>query len=665
MSTMPTLLHEPWRTKPWVVRWYESAVQGDRPRRRGRLFADRDAAEAFAAELATVPVTAPPTASNGPPETPPRIPDGESAPSCHDAALANLPPDQGSARVAGPVGATNRTAGPDRLNGVLAMAAPHLGTALGAPALPSIIAAHRGVAMPSAGTALGSLAAPTIGAASSAGTPPLITLGRLIDEVLAARVAARSYATVQSYLHTIRQLLESFGPDRDIRTIEQRHAEAFLAGRRRCRGRGGDLSSWTIYHHRKHCRVIFSAAVDWGYLSRNPFIAPRYSSAAVLRIRGRSRPWHHLTPDEFQRMLAFVRRPQRRASYWLMYGCGLRPGEVYHLTADRIDLAARRVRIANRTATEDLPPFTIKCDEQSRGGKERTVPIPDAAIADVTRAMELSAQSGGLIALTGRRYRAIREQWRRCRAGQSWKTNISPGDGDGAQLGKRREGMNAASAEQLGKSATRLNVPSAGQLGDLAPSHVGFSAGQLGESAARVDSIGEGSSFNAPTLECRARNGHGVDHDCATEPARGNGSATNDDLPPNDGVCHHPGGSTASSDSSPIDSLSLRRQWQNRDMLNNLLRDTRGYLRRAGVELSAPFTLHTFRKSFAQNHAAAGTPPRTLARLLGHSDVSVTLQYYNCVTDANERAAVETINRLFEPSPKPRRRRAATRRRLG
>ncbi len=82
-------------------------------------------------------------------------------------------------------------------------------------------------------------------------------------------------------------------------------------------------------------------------------------------------------------------------------------------------------------------------------------------------------------------------------------------------------------------------------------------------------------------------------------------------------------------------------------MLNNLLRDTKAYLRKAEIELSAPFALTTFRKSFAQNHANAGTPPKTLAELMGHSDVQVTLKYYALVTDSNKRAAAEVMNRLF------------------
>ncbi|MCP4590491.1 MAG: phage integrase family protein [bacterium] len=82
-------------------------------------------------------------------------------------------------------------------------------------------------------------------------------------------------------------------------------------------------------------------------------------------------------------------------------------------------------------------------------------------------------------------------------------------------------------------------------------------------------------------------------------------------------------------------------------MINNVLRSTKRALRRAGVELTAPFKLNTFRKSFAQNDADNGTPARTLAKLPGHSDTQITMPFYNRVTDANIREATRTTNRLF------------------
>ena len=86
-----------------------------------------------------------------------------------------------------------------------------------------------------------------------------------------------------------------------------------------------------------------------------------------------------------------------------------------------------------------------------------------------------------------------------------------------------------------------------------------------------------------------------------------------------------------------------------------MLRQTQGYLRRAGVELTATFQLTTFRKSFGQNHADAGTPPKTLAKLMGHANVSTTMAFYNRVTDANEQAAAATIDRMFAAGAQGRR----------
>ena len=178
--------------------------------------------------------------------------------------------------------------------------------------------------------------------------------------------------------------------------------------------------------------------------------------------------------------MATVTSPQHRAALWLMYGCGLRAGEAYNMTNANIDMAKRRINVANRAATADIPPFVVKADGQSAESNERRVPIPEAAIADLTEAMRLAFRAGGFIVLTPVRFKRVQEYWRLCRAKKCWA-------------------------------------------------------------------------------------GHAW------------------------------------------------RPWLNRDMMNNVLRDTKVYLRRAEIKLAASFNLHTLRKSFAQNHANAGTPPSTLA----------------------------------------------------
>ena len=344
-----------------------------------------------------------------------------------------------------------------------------------------------------------------------------VTLEQLCDEFSKSRTAGLSHNSQEYYRDMMAQLQGEFGAPRPLRQIERRHAEAFIAAQKRRDGRDGPLSSSTIAQRVTYARAIFAAAVDWGYITRNPFSAPRRGTSP-LRVRAKSRPWQHITPDEFLRFLAVVPDVRRRAAYWLMYGCGLRPGEVYNLTVDKIDLPGRVVHVENREATADVPPFKIKADDRSDESKGRSVPIPEAALPDLTEAISLSFKSGGFVTLTPERFTLVQRDWRDCRKGKPW------------------------------------------------------------------------------------------------------------------------GG------------RAKHRPWQNRDMINNVLRNAKRHFRAAGITLTAPFKLHTFRKSFAQNHANNSTPPKTLAKLLGHSDIQVTMQFYSQVTDANVREAARTTDRLFAAS---------------
>lgn len=344
--------------------------------------------------------------------------------------------------------------------------------------------------------------------------PVNVTLEELVADFEEARLRVLSYASQIGYRNTIDQMLAYFGRGRKVRDIDRRHAEAFIATRVRQDGRPGELSDWSKARHVIHCRAIFAAAVTWDYVEENPFRADRFGGRSSLRVNPKAKPWQHITPEEFRRFMTVVPTPQKRAAYWLMYGCGLRVGEAYNRMLPNVDLQRCRVHVVNRAPTPDIPPFRIKAEGQSSETKERSLPIPEAAIPDLTEAMRTALKSGGFVVLTPKRFRRVQRYWRLCREGKPW-------------------------------------------------------------------------------------GGH------------------------------------------------VHRPWQNRDMMNNFLRDTKILLRRAGIELTAPYTLHTFRKNFAQNHADAGTPPRTLAKLLGHANTRVTMQFYNKVTDANERAAGEAMDRLL------------------
>lgn len=86
---------------------------------------------------------------------------------------------------------------------------------------------------------------------------------------------------------------------------------------------------------------------------------------------------------------------------------------------------------------------------------------------------------------------------------------------------------------------------------------------------------------------------------------------------------------------------------EKRNMVNNVLRTMKTHVRKAGLELSAPMTIHTLRKSFAQNHAFSGTPMAVLKGLMGHASVRTTEQYYLRLSDESEQAAAKRYGELL------------------
>jgi integrase len=106
-------------------------------------------------------------------------------------------------------------------------------------------------------------------------------------------------------------------------------------------------------------------------------------------------------------------------------------------------------------------------------------------------------------------------------------------------------------------------------------------------------------------------------------------------------------------------------KWENRFVVNNVLRDFKVHARRAGITFDGKCTIHTLRKSFGQNLANAGVPIKTLQYLMGHSDEKTTLTFYTqmdathaaMARDATERlltaAAPKHLDTVWTPSPVP------------
>ena len=65
--------------------------------------------------------------------------------------------------------------------------------------------------------------------------------------------------------------------------------------------------------------------------------------------------------------------------------------------------------------------------------------------------------------------------------------------------------------------------------------------------------------------------------------------------------------------------------------VTNVGRDFKAHAERAGIKFTAKFTVHTFRKTCAQNRADR-LPANVVKFYLGHSDMNTTNKFY-CIVD--------------------------------
>jgi integrase len=92
--------------------------------------------------------------------------------------------------------------------------------------------------------------------------------------------------------------------------------------------------------------------------------------------------------------------------------------------------------------------------------------------------------------------------------------------------------------------------------------------------------------------------------------------------------------------------LGIACDWVNKDLVNNSLRNFKVHCRNAGIKTNEKLNLHCLRKSYATNLANAGIPCHTLMKLMGHSSIVTSQKYYLHSSDANEKKAVEEMEKL-------------------
>ena len=89
------------------------------------------------------------------------------------------------------------------------------------------------------------------------------------------------------------------------------------------------------------------------------------------------------------------------------------------------------------------------------------------------------------------------------------------------------------------------------------------------------------------------------------------------------------------------------RDWQNFMLQNNTLREFKRHCKNAGIKTNDRLMLHCLRKSWACNLADNGVPPQTLLKMGGWSEIETVQKFYLKHSDANEKMAVEVLDRLM------------------
>ena len=76
----------------------------------------------------------------------------------------------------------------------------------------------------------------------------------------------------------------------------------------------------------------------------------------------------------------------------------------------------------------------------------------------------------------------------------------------------------------------------------------------------------------------------------------------------------------------------------------NLLEQLKNILQKIGLE---EFSTHQLRHTYATRSIEAGMSPVVLQKLMGHTDVSVTLNAYTSVFDKYKKAELEKVNQYY------------------
>lgn len=243
-----------------------------------------------------------------------------------------------------------------------------------------------------------------------------ITLATFIKDWLSIAKAEVRPGTLGLYEAATDRMLEYFDSKVMLRGVTPRLAAKFISSQKKKQD-DGKLSDWTRHRYARVGRTMFNKAIEWHLVAANPFkgVGPSTKKLVV-------RDWHYVTPAEMQRLF-HVSTLRRQAILALGYFCGLRLSEALNTTWHEniiLEGANPQVKVEDRRATEDIPPFLVKDHEA------RSIDMPRACveILENLQAYNEMTDNTPFVCLDRDQFETLKARWKRCKAAeQPWRSS--------------------------------------------------------------------------------------------------------------------------------------------------------------------------------------------------------------------------------------------------
>lgn len=239
--------------------------------------------------------------------------------------------------------------------------------------------------------------------------PKAVSLKNLCNNFIVAKKGNFSPETINTYEQTISRLLSHFGSHRNIKTISNQEAHAFINNLEYV-DKEGKLSDCSRLKHLTNCKALFNYAINSSLLRSSPF--------SKITINNRAKEdWHFIPPKEFNALIAHTTDLRLKTMYSAMYGTGLRFGECIHLWWDKnIDFVNNQIHIKNRKSKDGFPPFRIK------NYHDRSIDCPKWVMDLLTQLKKVSNSNNPYVFITNDRLELLKHKW------AQWQKNGKEGE---------------------------------------------------------------------------------------------------------------------------------------------------------------------------------------------------------------------------------------------